>query len=132
MQVPEVAKYQPGRFFERELPCLLAVLDGHLHDVAAVVIDGYVTLDTLGKPGLGTYLFDALDGKIPVIGVAKTAFQGSLHAVPVVRGASRTPLYVTTAGMDVQEAAEYLRDMHGPHRLPTLLKRVDRLCRSAG
>ena len=129
VHVPQVAAYQPGRFFERELPCLLAVLDGQLHDLEAVIIDGYVTLDAAGKPGLGAYLFNALNEKIPVVGVAKTAFQGSLHAVPVLRGGSQTPLYVTAAGMDVQDAAQHIQDMHGTHRNPTLLKRVDRLCR---
>lgn len=127
--VEGVAPYQPGEFYQRELPCLLAVLDGHLPNLKAVVIDGYVTLDAAGRPGLGAHLFEALGGQIPVIGVAKTAFQGSPHAVQMQRGEARTPLYVTAAGIDVQDAAGCIRQMHGPHRLPTLLKRVDRLCR---
>lgn len=129
--ITEVQPYQAGRFFERELPCLLAVLDGHLRDLDAVIIDGYVTLDAAGRFGLGQHLFEALGGQIPVIGVAKTAFQGSPHAVHVLRGQSQTPLYVTAAGLDLQQAAQHIREMHGAHRLPTLLKRVDRLCRAA-
>lgn len=129
--IAQVAPYQAGQFYQRELPCLLALLEGHEPQLAAVVIDGYVTLDTAGRSGLGQHLFAALGGQIPVIGVAKTAFQGSPHAVQVRRGSSQTPLYVTAAGMDVQDAAQHLQEMHGAHRLPTRLKRVDRLCRDA-
>jgi deoxyribonuclease V len=68
---------------------------------------------------------------VPVIGVAKTAFHASQLAVPVLRGASQRALLVTSVGVDVQAAAAYIQRMHGPSRLPTLLKRVDRLCREA-
>lgn len=129
--ITQVAPYQAGQFYQRELPCLLAVLGGHQQDLEAVVIDGYVTLDPAGRPGLGQHLFEALHEQIPVIGVAKTAFQGSPHAAQVLRGTSQTPLYVTAAGIDVQQAAQHIRAMHGANRLPTLLKRVDRLCRDA-
>jgi deoxyribonuclease V len=37
--------------------------------------------------------------------------------------------FITAAGCDAELAAENIRAMHGPFRLPTLLKRVDRLCR---
>jgi deoxyribonuclease V len=68
---------------------------------------------------------------VPVIGVAKTAFHASRLAVPVLRGESRRPLLVTTVGVEVHDAAACIQRMHGPSRLPTLLKRVDRLCREA-
>ena len=32
---------------------------------------------------------------------------------------------VTAAGMDLAEAAGHIQAMHGPCRIPTLLKRVD-------
>ncbi|PKN30756.1 MAG: endonuclease V, partial [Deltaproteobacteria bacterium HGW-Deltaproteobacteria-21] len=48
----------------------------------------------------------------------------------VFRGRSKSPLYVTAAGMDPSEAAGHIRSMHGGHRIPTLLKQVDRLSRS--
>jgi deoxyribonuclease V len=47
----------------------------------------------------------------------------------VLRGGSARPLYVTAAGLSADEAARRVRDMHGPYRIPTLLKRVDQLCR---
>jgi deoxyribonuclease V len=34
-------------------------------------------------------------------------------------------------GMDASAAAQAVRRMHGPSRLPTLLQRVDRLCRDS-
>src|ERR1044071_2562673 len=57
--VSGVQPYQPGRFFQRELPCLLAVLRA-LPPLETVLIDGYVWLDSLDTPGLGARLFQAL------------------------------------------------------------------------
>lgn len=129
IETTEVAAYEPGAFFRRELPLILALLEALDEPPSMVVVDGYVTLDGAGRKGLGAHLFDALAGAVGVIGVAKTAFQGSPHAVPVIRGTSERPLYVTAVGLAPEEAAEHIRAMHGPHRLPTLLKWVDRLCR---
>lgn len=134
-RVDEVEPYLPGEFFRRELPCLLAVLEQVLRvngQLSVVVIDGYVTLDAAGTPGLGAHLHAALGEVVPVVGVAKTAFRGSPHAVAVCRGSSRSALYVTAAGMEPEAAARAVQAMAGPHRLPTLLKRVDQLCRLAG
>jgi hypothetical protein len=97
------------------------------HPVEAVVIDGHVWLRD-GQPGLGARLHEALGARIAVIGVAKAAFAGG-SAVPVLRGGSSRPLFVTATGMNAHGAAELVRGMHGPHRLPTLLKRADRLAR---
>jgi len=124
-----VEPYEPGQFYKRELPHLLAALDRVPRgtDVAAVVVDAHVWLAP-GKPGLGAHLYEALERSVPVVGVAKSEFHGS-HAIPVVRGSSRHPLFVTAAGMDPKRAARLVREMHGPYRLPTLLKRADSLAR---
>ena len=66
---------------------------------------------------------------ITVIGVAKTRFARAEPTSEVLRGRGRSPLYVSAVGMDVAEAASHIRAMHGPHRVPTLLKRVDQLSR---
>jgi deoxyribonuclease V len=125
--VPEVAAYEPGAFYRRELPCLLSVLaEGPRPDV--VVVDGYVWL-TDGVAGLGGHLHAAVGGV--VVGVAKTKFAGCTSAVAVLRGQSRSPLYVTAVGTSAAEAAGWVAGMHGPHRVPTLLKRVDLLARSS-
>jgi deoxyribonuclease V len=131
VKIDEVADYAPGEFYRRELPCLLAVLQEVSEPLAAIVIDGYVWLDATQRPGLGAKLYEALNVKTPVIGVAKTAFAGSSFATPVMRGASTRPLWITAAGIDVHQAAENVRGMFGAHRLPDMLKRVDRLCREA-
>jgi len=82
--------------------------------------------------GLGAHLYEALAGKVAVIGVAKTRFAKAGAAVEVVRGRGTRPLFITAVGMSAQKAAEHVRSMHGPNRIPTLLKRVDFLCRRAG
>lgn len=123
--------YMPGAFYRRELPCLLGLLREHALTPACIVIDGHVMLGDDGRPGLGRHLFDALDGRIPVIGVAKTVFVGIWPETEVLRGESRRPLYVTCAGMPLEHAKASVRAMHGAHRLPTLLKTVDALCRQS-
>lgn len=127
----DVAEYEPGNFFRRELPCLTGVLRELPDTPDVVVIDGYVWLDSAGRPGLGAHLYDALGRAIPVVGVAKSEFEGA-PAVKVLRGKSKTPLYVTSAGVDAELAAENIRQMSGEHRIPSLLKLADQLCRAAG
>jgi deoxyribonuclease V len=126
---PQAAPYQSGEFFRRELPGLLQLLAELSVPLTVVIIDGYVWLDSNGKPGLGGHLFSALGGHIAVVGVAKTRFVGA-PAIPVLRGTSRSPLFVTSAGIPPDEAADRVRQMHGRFRLPTLLKRADSLSRS--
>jgi deoxyribonuclease V len=125
--VEEAAAYQPGSFYERELPPLRAVLAG-VDDIGLLVIDGYVDLDPAGRPGLGAHVHE--DFGIPVIGVAKTRFASATHAVPVLRGTAARPLYVTAAGLPVAEAADLVRTMAGKFRLPDALRRVDALARN--
>lgn len=127
VSIASVAPYEPGEFRKRELPCLLAALAALPAAPELVVIDGYVWLAP-GRPGLGAHLFDALGAKTPVVGVAKTRFQGAA-AIEVVRGTSAKPLFVTAAGVDPALAAAHVAAMHGPHRIPTLLARADALAR---
>ena len=96
----------------------------------AIMIDGYVWLGQESYPGLGAYLYEALGRTSAVIGVAKTRFKEGPVVRGIRRGASVRPLYVTAAGKDSSEAAERVVQMHGKYRIPTLLKKVDRLCRS--
>jgi deoxyribonuclease V len=122
-----VLPYVPGRFFEREQPCILEALKRASAPPTLVVVDGHVWLD-VGRKGLGAHLHDALG--VAVVGVAKTAFLGA-PSIAVVRGASAQPLYVSAVGIDPARAAADVARMHGAHRIPTLLKRVDRICRDA-
>jgi deoxyribonuclease V len=129
VDIARVAAYRPGFFFERELPCLLAVLERAPAEPRVIVVDGYVVLDAQGRPGLGRHLFEHLGERVPIVGIAKRSFAGSDFAVRVFRGASQNPLFVTALGMSSTEAARYVQQMHGPHRIPTLCTRVDHLCR---
>jgi deoxyribonuclease V len=47
----------------------------------------------------------------------------------VFRGGSGSPLFVTAVGVDAAEAVRDIKRMHGAHRVPTLLRLVDRLAR---
>ncbi|MFE7225054.1 endonuclease V [Nocardioides sp. NPDC057577] len=124
----EVADYVPGRFYERELPALIALLDD-VDPLEVLIVDGYVDLDPTGRPGLGWHVWNA--GLAPaVIGVAKTAFRSATHAEPVLRGSSTKPLYVTAAGISPTDAAALVSAMSGTARIPEALRLVDRLARS--
>lgn len=125
--VDQVAPYQSGEFFRRELPCILQLIEQHQLKPDVIVVDGHVYLDANQRRGLGWYVHDALG--IPVVGVAKQAFHDSAPASAILRGRSDKPLYVTAIGMDQEEAKSAVANMKGNHRLPTLLKQVDALCR---
>ena len=126
-----VAAYAPGEFYKRELPCLLNLLTEIDTPLETVVIDGYVSLGARRRPGLGMRLYEAMGGKVPVIGVAKSLFTGTDPGCALWRGTSRTPLYVTAVGMPLDEAKRRVLSMHGEHRIPTLLKQADRVSRGA-
>ncbi len=125
--ITKVEEYVPGEFYKRELPCIQAVLAQLPTVPDIIVIDGYVWLDEHGKQGLGARLYDTLDGRIPVIGVAKTSFATATNAVEVHRGGSSRPLYITAVGFEIKEAVDAVLGMHGSHRIPTMFTLVDQL-----
>ncbi|MBX2799234.1 MAG: endonuclease V [Myxococcales bacterium] len=120
--------YVAGEFYRRELPCMLPLVRDMLaaHSPRLLVVDAHVDLAP-GRPGLGRHLFDAIDGRVHVVGVAKRAFHEGVGE-PVLRGDSQNPLWIT-ASDDLSEAVEGVRSMAGEFRIPTLLKQVDRLAR---
>ncbi|MEM6994260.1 MAG: endonuclease V [Myxococcota bacterium] len=125
------AAYKPGSFFERELPCILPLVERACAEQGAgvVVVDGYVDLGS--RPGLGRHLSDALRSRgieAVIVGVAKNPFEGA-PAAELRRGGSERPLFVTACGVDLPTATGWIRSMHGPHRMPTLLRLVDQLAR---
>lgn len=130
LKIETVQEYVPGEFYRRELPCILAVIEKLPRLPDCFVIDGYVWLAP-GKMGLGGHLYDAFDHRIPVIGIAKTRFATASDAHEVFRGKSERPLFITSIGMEQVEAASHVERMHGAHRIPTLLKRVDALSRQS-
>lgn len=131
VRVEGVAPYVPGQFYRREMPCLLRLLEA-LPDLPAVIlVDAYAWLGGPRHPGLGARLHEALGGRAAVVGVAKTRYRGAGPAKVVRRGRSGSPLYVSAAGMDLDEAAEGVLRMHGRGRLPLMIRRADVLSRAA-
>jgi deoxyribonuclease V len=61
------APYKPGEFYRRELPPLRAVLPSSGRP-AVIVIDGYVDLDAVGRPGLGAHVHAEFG--VPIVGMA--------------------------------------------------------------
>ena len=129
-EISGVEPYVSGEFYRRELPCLLEVLARLPELPEVVVIDGYVWLGD-HKPGLGAYLFEALAGRVPIVGVAKTSHLQASPSVEIFRGESRTPLLISAVGIGLEEAASLVSSMNGSFRIPTLLKKVDQLARAA-
>jgi deoxyribonuclease V len=127
--IDAVEEYVPGAFYKRELPCILEIVQHvDLQSISFIVVDGFVVLDDTGKPGLGAYVYESIQSQVPVIGVAKSNFhQNQQHVIPVLRGESANPLYVTAVGTDLQQAANNIKIMHGDFRLPTVLKELDRI-----
>lgn len=125
------ADYESGAFYKRELPCILSLLEKiQLKSNDIIIVDGYVTLNDEGKIGLGGYLFEALNRKFPVIGIAKNGFSSpDSKRREVFRGESKTPLFLTSIGIDIDEVQKKVEKMHGNFRFPTLLKKLDQLTR---
>lgn len=128
-KVNGVEPYEAGAFYKRELPCILELLKDVSEDLDAIIIDGFVKLGSDETDGLGMHLYRALKESIPVIGVAKKPFAGTPKDYEIFRGDSSKPLLVSSVGISLSESKELIQMMHGKHRIPTLLKRADQVCR---
>jgi deoxyribonuclease V len=130
VKIENIEDYIPGQFFKRELPCLARLIDIVKEELTVIIVDGYVWLNNEDKPGLGAYLYEKYHRRVPVIGVAKRIFHSSgENCRQILRGKSLSPLYITSAGIDLDFASNQIRNMQGESRIPLLLKRVDSLCR---
>lgn len=127
--VDDIEEYEPGAFYKRELPCIAALLNQLNLNPEVIIIDGYVVLGNADSPGLGVHLYQYLQQSVPIIGVAKNAFRETPENCRIYRGESQKPLFITAVGMTLEPAKKHIMQMHGRHRIPTLLKRVDQLCR---
>lgn len=122
-----IADYVPGQFYKRELPCILSLLRQiNTAHVEAIVVDGFVYLDDEQTLGLGGHFYNALQQTIPIIGVAKSNFATLCKLkLPLLRGSSAQPLFITSIGIDLEVARQYIAAMAGSYRIPTLLKALD-------
>ncbi|MCD0470896.1 endonuclease V [Flavobacterium sp. JAS] len=127
--IDNVEEYIPGEFYKRELPCILSLLNKmDLTNLEVIIVDGFVYLDDEKKYGLGGHLYEKLNKKTPIIGVAKTNFASiEKDKKSLIRGESVKPLYVTAIGIELEDAFQKVESMAGEFRMPTLLREMDRL-----
>lgn len=122
--------YISGEFYKRELPCLLTAINQITETISLMYIDANVWLGENLK-GLGYYLYESLDGKIPVIGISKTSFHGAGKQVKLIlRGESKSPLYISSIGIDLNKASNIVSEMSGDYRLPAMIKIADMMSRN--
>ncbi|MEZ6141897.1 MAG: endonuclease V [Zavarzinella sp.] len=129
VEVEQYGEYEPGKFYQRELQPLLALLPQIPAEVSYFLIDAYCFLDAEGRPGLGSYLHSFLPEGAVTIGIAKNRYQKTIHAAEVIRGGSKRPLFVTSIGIDYLTAGKLIQQMAGEFRIPKMLKAVDHLAR---
>ena len=112
---------------KRELPVIISLLSSiTISIVDTIVVDGYVNLGNKSLKGLGAYLYDYLNKKLPIVGVAKTKFGPSNNITrEILRGNSKKPLYITSAGIELSKASSCILKMHGDYRIPYIPKLVD-------
>ncbi|EDP72845.1 Deoxyinosine 3'endonuclease (endonuclease V) [Flavobacteriales bacterium ALC-1] len=125
--ITNVAPYEPGQFYKRELPCILQLIrQVDLTTIEVIIVDGHVFVDNNKTFGLGGHLWQALDEKIPIIGIAKRAFHNTEQvSTPVYRGESQNPLYVSSIGLPEETVLDNVKLLHGDYRIPTILKILD-------
>lgn len=129
--IDDIEDYTAGEFYKRELPCILKIIEQiNLVNLEAIIIDGYVFIDNEWRFGLGGKLWEALSGKIAVIGVAKTSYLKNKDTVEgVKRGVSNNPLHISAIGLPLSLAANRIKQMKGDYRIPDILKFLDRKTR---
>lgn len=125
--LPPSKDYCPGKFYLRELPCILELLKHIEFPLDTIIVDGYVHLKK-GK-GLGAYLFEFLPYRCCIIGVAKNPLKIADKFIPILRGGSKKPLFISSMGCSLKYASKSICAMYGTFRIPRLLKIADQLAR---
>lgn len=128
-EVEKVEEYTSGQFYKRELPCILQLIQNiDITNIECIIVDGHVYVHNNLNLGLGGHLYHALQENVPIIGVAKKSFIDTEQvSFPIYRGTSKSPLYISTIGYDIEKAKQNIKTMYGDFRIPTLLKELDRI-----
>lgn len=124
-----IPEYEPGNFSKTELPCILYLIEQYDLKPECIVVDAAVFLTKEKKPGMGYHLYENLNKEIPVIGVAKSKFLDHDPKTEVFRRGAKSPIMVTSIGIEQEKAHEIVHEMGGRFKMPELLKRVDAECR---
>ncbi|NQY04719.1 MAG: hypothetical protein HRT68_00585 [Flavobacteriaceae bacterium] len=70
-------------------------------------------------------LYDAIEEKVPVIGVAKKAFHENTRLViEVLRDENKNPFYVSSIGYHLDLAATQIKNMYREFRFPAIVKEL--------
>lgn len=97
-------------------------------DIDIIITDSFIWVDEC-KKGLGAYLYESINRKTPIIGVAKSYLKGCTAYVKIYRGQSSNPLYISATGIDLNYSAKLISNLKGDFRIPDILKKVDQLSR---
>lgn len=130
-RIAHVAPPARGEPDLRVVHAVLQLFQEHRLQPELVVLDGLVHLDADDTPGPGQRLFEALGGRVPVVGVSKKGLPGLTAQFEVAREDEAPPVVVTAAGLDIGAAKARVRAMHGRKRVPTLVKLAARLAKPA-
>lgn len=127
-EIKDIKDYVSGQFYKRELPCILRVLEKVKEDIDIIITDSFIWVDEC-KKGLGAYLYESINCKTPIIGVAKSYLKDCTAYVEIYRGQSSNPLYISAIGIDLNYSANLISNLKGDFRIPDILKKVDQLSR---
>lgn len=125
--INQVEEYVSGEFYKRELPCIIDIINQiNINVIETIIIDGHIYINNKLDYGLGGKLYQALDSKVPIIGIAKKPFAKNKETVQkIYRGESEKPLHVSSIGMPLGNAVEKVNTLKGDYRIPTILKQLD-------
>ncbi len=98
-KIDDIAPYEPSDFYKRELLCILSLLDEVDVSLKVIIADGFVTIGSAKKNGLGMHLYNTIQQTTPIVGVAKKLFIGTPYKCQILRGKSNNPLYITSVGI---------------------------------
>ena len=118
----DIPPYTSGQFSARELPIILALLSKVKEDIDVIIIDGYVYKD---EGGMGLDLWKRLGKRYAVVGIAKSESKNT-ECIETHRRKAKKPIYISACGIGLTDVVKKIKAMHGEHRIPTLIKRVDR------
>ncbi|MCW1968987.1 MAG: endonuclease V [Anaerolineae bacterium] len=119
-----VAEYKPGEFYQRELPCLIELIKKLETLPKIIFIDGYVWLQN-DQLALGGRLYEYLDRKVIVIGIAKSFLRIAGENISMYYKSSHRPIYISAAGLSLDDAMQCVKEMPYQGHLPLMMKYAD-------